>query len=289
MNRLRGRWDGLLFALPALLGLAVLFACPAVLVLQLGVSDAQGAYVGAANFRALAASRTTWIAALRTLYYVGGSIAGQVALGTAVGILLNQGFRGRGLVRSITLLPSVVPAIVAAAMWYWMLHAESGIVNQVLARTGVAEPIGWLTGRTTAMPAMIAISVWKLFPFVAIMVLAGLQSVPEELYEAARIDGASFLDEVRYVMLPQLRQVLVTVVLLLAIWQLNAVTLIYAITRGGPGDQTLTTPIQILRRGFEAFELNEAAALAAVYLGVSLAAIAIYTGWLASRDRGAAS
>ena len=108
---------------------------------------------------------------------------------------------------------------------------------------------------------MIAINVWKLFPFVAIMVLAGLQSIPNDLYEAARVDGASFWDEVRYVMLPQVRPVIVAVTLLLVIWGLNSITIIYAITRGGPANKTLITPIQIFRLAFESVRLNQAAAL----------------------------
>jgi multiple sugar transport system permease protein len=188
-------------------------------------------------------------------------------------------------VRALTLIPWVVPSIVAATTWFWMLHSEFGIVNAVLTATGlVAQPIGWLTNGSTVMPAMIAINIWKLFPFVAVMVLAGLQAVPEELYESARVDGASFWDEVRYIMLPQLRPILVTVVLLLTIWGLNAVTVIYAITRGGPANRTLITPIQILRQAFEALEMNQAAALSAMYFAVSLIVVAIYVRFVATRD-----
>ena len=114
-------------------------------------------------------------------------------LGTLAGILLNQKFRGRGLVRSLTLIPWVVPGIVAATTWAWMFHTEFGIINYVLRRPALVDaPVGWLTDRNTVMPALIAVNVWKIFPFVAIMVLAGLQTVPEQLYEAARVDGASF-------------------------------------------------------------------------------------------------
>jgi hypothetical protein len=111
----------------------------------------------------------------------------------------------------------------------------------------IDEPVGWLTNGSTVMPVMIAINIWKMFPFVAIMVLAGLQSISNDLYEAARIDGASFWEEVRYVMLPQVRTVIVAVTLLLVIWALNHITIIYAITRGGPANRTLITPIQIFR------------------------------------------
>jgi len=276
---------GALFALPALLAIAVLVVYPVIYTAWLSVTDASGAFVGLDNFRAIAESSVTAIAAINTVYFVAISIVGQVVLGTAAGILLNRRFRGRGVVRSLTLIPWVVPSIVAATTWFWMLHSEFGIVNEVLTASGiVSQPVGWLTNGSTVMPAMIAINIWKLFPFVAVMVLAGLQTVPEELYESARIDGASFLDEVRYIMLPQLRPVLLTVMLLLTIWGLNAVTVIYTITRGGPANRTLITPIQILRHAFEALEVNQAAALSAMYFAVSLIVVAIYIRVAATRD-----
>jgi len=276
---------GVLFALPALAVIALLVVYPIVYTAWLSVTDAAGAFVGLENFKTMATSSVTSTAAINTVYYVGASITSQLVLGTAVGIMLNRRFRARGIVRSLTLIPWVVPGIVAATTWYWMLHSEFGIVNGMLTGAGlVAQPIGWLTNGRLVMPAMIAINTWKLFPFVAVMVLAGLQTVPEELYESARIDGASFWDEVRYIMLPQLRPVLVTAVLLLTIWGLNAVTVIYVITRGGPANRTLITPIQILRQAFEALEVNQAAALSTMYFAVSLIVVALYVRFVATRD-----
>jgi multiple sugar transport system permease protein len=212
-----------------------------------------------------------------TLWWVGGSIVFQVVLGVASAILLNQNFAGRALVRSIALVPWVVPGIVAATTWAWMFHTEFGIINAMLTGTGVLdESIGWLTRGNTVMPAMIAINVWKLFPFVAIMVLAGLQSIPQELYEAARIDGANYWDEVRHVMLPQIRPVIAAVTLLLVIWALNAITIIYAITKGGPANRTLITPIQIFRLAFENVEFNQAAALSVMFFGIVMLIVLAY-------------
>ena len=181
--------------------------------------------------------------------------------------------------RSITLIPWVVPGIVAATTWAWMFHTEFGIINYMLTAPGIIdEPVGWLTDRDTVMPVMIAINVWKLFPFVAIMVLAGLQSIPNELYEAARVDGASFWHEVWHVMLPPVRPVIVAVTLLLVIWGLNAITIIYAITRGGPANRTLITPIQIFRLAFEGVQFNQAAALSVMFFAVAIVIVFIYIG-----------
>jgi multiple sugar transport system permease protein len=269
--------QGVLFVLPAIIVLAILVAYPIVYTGLLSVTNPQGEYVGLKNYAAMAGARVTTQAVKNTAYYVLGSIVLQVTLGTLTGILLNQEFRGRGLVRSLALIPWVVPGIVAATTWAWMFHTEFGIINYMLTSTGVLDaPVGWLTDRDTVMPAMIAINGWKLFPFVAVMVLAGLQTVPNELYESARVDGASFWDEVRHVMLPSIRPVLVAITLLLLIWGLNAITIIYTITRGGPANRTLITPIQIFRQAFELFQFNQAAALSVMFFAVAIVFVAIY-------------
>jgi multiple sugar transport system permease protein len=269
-------YTGLVFILPAIIVLAMLIAYPVIYTGYLSVTDPQGALT-TKNFVNVIRAPASLQAFLNLIYFVGGSIVFQVVLGTAAAILLNQSFYGRGIVRSITLIPWVVPGIVAATTWAWMFHTEFGIINYMLTGAGaIPEPIGWLTNKDTVMPVMIAINVWKLFPFVAVMVLAGLQSVPQELYEAARMDGASFWNEVRDIMLPQVRPVLVSVTLLLVIWGLNSITLIYAITRGGPANKTLITPILIFRLAFESFQFNQAAALSVLFFIVAAIIVAIY-------------
>jgi len=277
------RYTGLLFALPALLVLLMLIAYPVVYTLILSVTNFGGEFTGTQNFASVLAARATPRAFQNTLWWVGGSIVFQVVLGTATAILLNREFFGRSAVRAIAVIPWVVPGIVAATTWAWMFHTEFGIINYMLMAPGVIdEPVGWLTGRHTVMPAMIAINVWKLFPFVAIMVLAGLQAIPKDLYEAARVDGATFWDEVRFITLPQVRPVIIAVTLLLVIWALNHITTIYAITRGGPANLTLITPIQIFRLGFESFQFHEAAALSIMFFVVAMMIVALYIRFLAS-------
>jgi multiple sugar transport system permease protein len=268
---------GLLFVLPALIVLAMLTAYPIAYTGLLSVTNTQGEFVGARNFAAVLAGRATAQAFRNTLWWVFGSILFQVVLGTAAAVLLNQSFRGRALVRSVTLIPWVVPGIVAATTFAWMFHTEFGIINYMLTGPGLIEkPIGWLTNGDTVLPVLIAINVWKLFPFVAIMVLAGLQAIPDELYEAARIDGASYWEEVRFVMLPQVRPVITAVTLLLVIWALNSITIIYAITRGGPANRTLITPIQIFRYAFESFQFSQAAALSVMFFAVTIVVVFLY-------------
>jgi multiple sugar transport system permease protein len=274
---------GYWFILPALVVLAMLIAYPVAYTGLLSVTDSQSNFVGAKNFATVLRSRATPQAFWNTFYWVGGSIVFQVLLGTATAILLNQRFPGRSVMRSITLIPWVIPSIVAATTFAWMFHTEFGIINYMMTAPGLIEhPIGWLTDRDTVMPVLIAINVWKLFPFVAVMVLAGLQAIPKELYEAARVDGANFWEEVRHIMLPQVRPVLVAVTLLLVIWGLNSITIIYAITRGGPANSTLITPIQIFRIAFENVQFNQAAALSVMFFAVAILIVFFYIKALAA-------
>ena len=276
---------GFLFALPALIVLMMLIAYPVTYTGILSVTNQQEEFVGLQNFRDVLRPRVTTQALWNTLWWVFGSIFFQVIFGVAAAILLNQNFRGRAVVRSIALIPWVVPGIVAATTWAWMFHTEFGIINYMLTGAGVLEePIGWLITGHTVLPAMIAINVWKLFPFVAIMVLAGLQSIPQELFEAAKVDGASYWEEVRHIMLPQIRPVVTAVTLLLVIWALNAITIIYAITRGGPANKTLSTPIQIFRLAFESSAFNQSAALAVMFFGVVMLIVFIYIKSLATES-----
>jgi multiple sugar transport system permease protein len=268
---------GLVFVLPALMVLVMLIAYPLAYTGVLSVTDQQGSFVGASNFATVLAARATPQAFWNTIYFVGVSIIFQVILGTAAAILLNQEFAGRAIVRSITIIPWVVPGIVAATTWAWMFHTEFGIINYMMTAPGLIEaPIGWLTNRDTVMPVLIAINVWKMFPFVTVMVLAGLQSIPNDLYEAARIDGANIWEEIWHIMLPQVRSVITAVTLLLVIWGLNSITIIYAITRGGPANRTLITPIQIFRLAFDAVQFNQAAALSVLFFAVAIVVVFIY-------------
>ena len=268
---------GIWFILPTMLLLAALILYPLVDTVQLSVTDQSGAFAGVANFDFVIQSPSMRRIVGNTFVYVSGSVVFQLLLGTLTGILLNQNFRGRGFVRAAVLIPWVVPGIVAAMTWAWMLHTDYGIINYALQSIGVIDqPVGWLTNPSTVMPALIAVNVWKMFPFVAVMVLAGLQSVPDELYEAARVDGADLRHEIVHIMLPHLRPVLTSVSLLLTIWALDGITIIYSMTAGGPANRSMIVPIQIYVQAFEYFQFNRAAALSVMYFAIIAAIIAVY-------------
>lgn len=282
MSGRQGPW----FVLPAILILAAFVVYPIIETLVLSVTDAAGGYVGMANYDEVLQSGTTSRAAGNTLYYVLMSILFELILGIAAGILLNQRFRALGAVRSMMLIPWVIPDIVAATAWAWMYHTDFGVINQLLLMTGLLhEPVGWLTQSSTVMPALVAVHVWKVFPFVAIMILAGLQSIPTSLYEAARVDGATFWDEVRHIMLPALRGTIAAITLLLLVNGFNSITIVYAMTRGGPANRSLLTSIQIFKEAFEYSRFNQASALSILFFIVVSVAIAAYVRWTSAQGR----
>jgi multiple sugar transport system permease protein len=135
------------------------------------------------------------------------------------------------------------------------------------------------------MPALVAVHVWKVFPFVAIMVLAGLQAIPTSLYEAAQVDGATFWDEVRHIMLPALSSTITAITLLLLVNGFNSITIVYAMTRGGPANRSLLTSIQIFKEAFEYSRFNQASALSIMFFIVVSTVIAIYVCWTAKQAR----
>ena len=273
MNRNAGFW----FTLPAILLLTIFIVYPLLSTVQMSVTDAAGGFVGLKNYAEVIGSPRTWRATLNTLFYVGFSVLFQLLLGTAAGILLNEPFRGQGVVRALMLIPWVIPGIVAAMAWAWMFHTDFGIINYALKSLGlIDEPIGWLTNPRTVLPALVAVNVWKMFPFVAVMVLAGLQAIPLSLYEAARVDGANFWQEVRFITLPQLRPILVVITLLLLIAGVNSITIIYGTTRGGPADRSLIIAIQIFVESFEQFRFNRGSALSVLFFAVSTVFIVLY-------------
>jgi multiple sugar transport system permease protein len=277
------RSAGFWFTLPAIVLLTIFIVYPLLSTVQMSVTDAGGSFVGLENYSEIAAAPRTARATANTIFYVGFSVVFQLILGTAAGILLNEPFRGQGVVRALTLIPWVIPGIVAAMAWAWMFHTDFGIINYALKSLGIiAEPIGWLTNPRTVLPALVAVNVWKMFPFVAIMVLAGLQAIPASLYEAARVDGANFWQEVRFITLPQLRPILIVITLLLLIAGVNSITIIYGTTRGGPADRSLITSIQIFVESFEQFRFNRGSALSVMFFAVSTIFIVAYI-WISDR------
>jgi multiple sugar transport system permease protein len=280
----RGARAGILFTLPVSLFLLTFIVFPLFTNIRLSLTTPSGALTGA-FFSAMFRDRSVWASLWITVIYVGGSVLLQLVLGTSVGIALDRRIKLRGLVRSIILIPWVVPGIVAATTWAWMYHGDFGILSRLLIDLGVPNARqGLLTQPHTVLPALIAVNVWKMFAFVSVMVLAGLQGIDTTLYEAARVDGSSFWHELRYITLPGLRHVLVSILLLLTIWGFNSITIIFAMTQGGPADLSLILPLHVYRMGFSFFNFNAAAAESIFLFLILTVLIALYLRLFAARQ-----
>lgn len=203
-----------------------------------------------------------WPATLRTVYWTLGSVVGAYILSLGLALLLNLPLWGRGLFRALFLLPWVVPDVVTALLWKWVYSDEFGVANFLLLKFGVIDsPVLWLSNPAMAMPAVIVVQIWKLYPIMTIVLLAALQNVPKELLEAAEIDGANVFRRFWYVTMNFLRPTSVIITLLAAIWTFQSFDIVYLLTGGGPADATKILPVLIYVKAFWATRIGYAAAV----------------------------
>lgn len=265
--KLKGHALGVVLIAPSALLFFVLLLYPLASVLSMsffekGLLAREMRFVGLANYLALLTSEEYWQALKRSVLFAGSTVSLQVLFGTAVALLLHREFRGRSIARGLILFPYMVPIISVALTWLLMFSTlRYGIVNHLLMQLHlVGGPIAWLI--KNPMLTVILVGVWKYFPFVVIIVLARLQMIPHELYEAAKIDGAGRFSLFLDITLPQLRNVLFIVVLLRTIWMFNNFEVIYLLTQGGPLRATMTLPILVFEETFGALDLGRGAAVA---------------------------
>ncbi len=188
-------------------------------------------YVGFSNYRYLFEDPDWWQAVRNTLFFTVVSVSLETVIGLLIALALDARFRGRGLLRAAVLVPWAIPTVVSAKMWAWMFHDVFGIINEALIALGViAEPVAWLASPETAMAAVIAVDVWKTTPFMALLLLAGLQMIPAELYESARIDGANAVQMLFRITLPLLRPALTVAVVFRVLDAMRVFDLIYVMT-----------------------------------------------------------
>lgn len=223
------------------------------------------AYVGLANFQKMSADLVVRESVMFTVFFTFVSIAFQTALGLLVALLLNKRFVLRYFARTINLIPWAIPMIVVALGFRWMFDGEYGIITDFIARfTGLR--FAWLVDPWGARWAIVLANVWKNTPFVAVLLLAGLQSVPLELYEAARVDGASGWHCFRYITIPFLSPIVITTVLFFTVWYLATFDIVYGMTGGGPGFSTAIMSYKIYQETFSHMNFGYASAISVALL-----------------------
>jgi multiple sugar transport system permease protein len=275
--------EPLLFLLPALLVTAAVILYPALQTVWLGLHSFvlfdpdSMRFIGLGNFRAILADELFWVSLSNSVVWVVCAVGLQFALGLITALLLNQTFAGRGLARALVVVPWALPSVIIGLMWTWMYDLNLGVFNDLLMRLGLIDaPVAWLAQPGTALAAVILALVWQGFPFFAVMILAGLQTIPSEHYEAAAIDGATRWQTLRFVTLPALREVIATALLLRTIWVANSLDVILVMTGGGPGYETHTLPLYAFLKAYSAMEFGYASALSLVLTLLLLLAVAFY-------------
>ena len=234
-------------------------------------------FIGLGNYRRLLADETFWLTLWNSFVWVFGSVGFQFLGGFAAALLLHQSFRGRAFVRTVTLLPWIVPGVVVALVWEWLYQPNYGVINDLLLRLGwLKDRVAWLSDPSLAMPAVIATNVWRGVPFFAIMLLAGLQAIPDELYEASRVDGASVLQRFRHITLPLLRPIIIVATATRVIWTFNYADLIFVMTSGGPANATQITSTYTLVTAYSTLDFGYAATLSVVLLVIMLVFTVLY-------------
>ncbi|WP_315863440.1 sugar ABC transporter permease [Thermosynechococcus sp. QKsg1] len=272
-----------LFLLPALLFLTIFVFLPILYLVYLsfttGSFSQEGVrWVGLQNYQQLLLSPDFWQVIGNTLYFTGATVLPTIVLPLLLAVGLNQGIRGRDLLRTAYFLPTMT-SIVAAGLGFRWLFQTDGPVNQLVQTLG-GQPIAWLSDPTWAMPVLILLSSWKQLGFNLVVFLAGLQTIPRDRYEAALLDGANAWQQFRYITLPGLRPTLILVFVTTTIFTLRSFEQVYVVTGGGPLDTTNLLVFYIYQQAFALFDLGYAAAAATVLLGVTFGLI-----WLQLRTR----
>ncbi|MFJ1784969.1 carbohydrate ABC transporter permease [Streptomyces anulatus] len=213
----------------------------------------------------------------QTLVFTIGATLAPFTIGFALALALNTGIRGSGFLRGLFLFPWVIPGVVVSFLWMWIFNANYGVLNGVLVKAGILdESVAWLGQPGTAMLAVIVTKTWASFPWMMVMLLAGLQTVPKELHEAAAMDGAGSIRRFFAVTWPQVRGVASIVLLLEFIWNFQHFDTIYVLTGGGPAGTTETFATAVYQTAFKGFDIGRATALGGLWMLLLLLLVVVY-------------
>ncbi len=274
-QRARSAW---LFLLPTLAVLALVAGWPLLRTFWLSLTDANIAeleaarFVGLDNFAMVLEDPIWWRSVWNTFSFAGISVALETVLGMMIALVLHQRFRGRGVMRAAILVPWAIPTVVSAKMWGWMFHDQFGVINEVLLHLGVIEErLAWAADAELSMAAIIAVDVWKTTPFMALLLLAALQMLPEDIYEAAKLDGAHPVRVFFQVTLPLIRGPLLVAVIFRVLDALRVFDLFYILTSSS--EESLSMAVYARQQMFEFGDLGLGAAAASLLFAL----IALFT------------
>ena len=278
----RQRRETTLLVLPSVLLIVVLSVTPLLAGLALAFTDARlvhtphYSFVGLDNFAKLAGNSMFWSSFRIGMVWAVSVTVLQLVAAMGLALLLDADLRLRGLARVLALIPWAMPPVVVSIMWRMIYSPNAGPLNAVLGSIGLPNDTNWLGSFTTALPAVIAVGVWVGMPQTTVTLLAGLQQVPPETYEAAAIDGAGAWRRFTAVTVPSLRPIITSITSLNFIWNFNSFSLVYVLTEGGPGGKTMLPMLFTYIEAFQNRNIGYAAAMGVVLVVVVVALLGLY-------------
>lgn len=282
---------GLGFVAPTLLVIVAILVYPVLqsVVLSFGQSSIDGSepyrFVGLQHYIDLFQNGRFWNALTVTLVFTALSIPLELALGIGLALLMNEHFRGKGLARLAVLFPWALPTALNTLMWRWMYNTDYGLFNAAALQSGIVDqPINWLGNETLAMLSMVIVSVWKTSSFMALIILAGLQSIPRELYEAGRMDGMTRWQEFRQVTLPLLAGPIMVALIIRSMDSLRTFELPFNLTDGGPVTATESLSLYAYKVIFDFLDFNLGAAVVVIQFLVIFALSLVYIFTLRKKE-----
>jgi multiple sugar transport system permease protein len=276
------RGEAAVLLVPSLVPILALSVAPLLVGLTLAFTDARLTrnpeynFVGVDNFVRLGGNSMFWESFRIGLTWTFSVTVLQLALAMGLALLLNSGLRLQGLTRVLALIPWAMPPVVVAIMWRMIYSANAGPLNAVLGAVGLPDSINWLGGFKTALPAVILVGVWVGMPQTTVTLLAGLQQIPHELYEAGSLDGAGAARLFTSVTLPSLRGIIASITSLNFIWNFNSFSLVYVLTEGGPGGKTMLPMLFTYMEAFKNRNIGYGAAMGVVLVVIVVALLAVY-------------
>lgn len=232
------------------------------------------AFIGLQNYINVFQDKLFWRSLLKTILWVVFGVGFQFLFGFILALLLNKQFKGRGVVRAVSLIPWVTPGVLIGLMWRWMYDGNFGVLNDLLKKAHIiSDNIPFLSQTSTAFPSVVLTIIWQGIPFFALMILAGLQGIPSELYEAADMDGATGFQKLFNITIPSIKNTIYITALLRVIWVANSVDVIFNMTSGGPAYSTQTLSVYIFNKA-NALDMGYASAMA-ILLALLLSVVAI--------------
>jgi multiple sugar transport system permease protein len=284
-SRLREKTIQWMFLAPAVLYVALFFGYPVLKNVMIGFQEyttktfftGEAPWVGWANYATVVQSSLFSTTVTNTALFTVGSMIGQFTLGMLLALYFRRRFPLNNILRSLLLLPWLLPLIASTAVWKWILDQDSGVLNQTLQNLHlISEPIPWLTSPDLALLAVVGVNVWLGIPFNVSLLYSGLQDIPEELYEAGSLDGATGWNAFWHITWPSLRPVVSVVLVLGVVYTLKVLDIILGLTGGGPANSTQTLATNSYHRSFVEFDFGTGAAVSNILIAISLVFSVVY-------------